>query len=74
MRAVMYDNPSETAAVASRTLGAPLATRAAARVAASRVLRTVSGRRYVYWEVATAYGQRYDVKSFTLTARYKLWV
>lgn len=70
---MLYDNPSETAAVASRTLGATLATRAAARVPAAKVLRTVNGRRHVYWEVATAYGQRYDVKSFTLTVRYKVW-
>ena len=70
---MLYDNPSETAAVASRTLGSPLATRAAARVPAAKVLRTVGGRRYVYWEVATAYGQRYDVKGFTIVAHYKVW-
>ena len=71
---MLYDNPSETAAVASRTLGSALATRAAARVSAAKVLRPVGGRRYVYWEVATAYGQHYDVKSFTLTVRYRVWV
>lgn len=70
---MLYDNPTETAAVGQRTLGAALATRAAPRVAAAKVLRTVSGRRYLYWEVATAYAQRYDVKSFTVTVRYRIW-
>lgn len=70
---MLYDNPTETAAVGQRTLGAALATRAAPRVAAAKVLRTVSGRRYLYWEVATANAQRYDVKSFTVTVRYRIW-
>lgn len=71
---MLYDNPTESAAVGQRTLGAPLATRAAPRVAASKVLRNVSGHRYLYWEVATAYAQHYDVKGFIVTVRYREWV
>ena len=34
--------------------------------------RTMDDQRWIGWAVSTAYGQRYDVKSFTVTLTYSV--
>lgn len=73
--ALVYEPASATADPAavvrlSRTVGS----HAGDRVAASKVVRSASGKKWVHWDAGTASFNHYDVKSFTLTVRYKVWV
>lgn len=39
-------------------------------VTATKVVREIDGRRWVYWQVGLTDGSRYDIKSFTISTSY----
>jgi len=56
--------------VDEKVLGSRIGTHAGARRSTSGM---VDSGRWLAWGAATAYGNRYDVKSFTVTVRYFVW-
>lgn len=70
---LVYENAANSDAAAVERLGATLGTHAGPLVTASKVLRSVSGRKFVYWNAGTASFNHYDVKTFTVVVHYKIW-
>jgi hypothetical protein len=56
--------------VSEKVLGSRVGTHAGARRSTSGM---VDSGRWLAWGAATAYGNRYDVKGFTVTVRYFVW-
>lgn len=67
---VMYSRASDDTPVAIRTLGSTLGTHTGATVSESPLLYP---GRTVLWSVGTANFNHYDIKNFTVVARYYAW-
>lgn len=67
--AISYHRASDGEAVNTRTLGGTLGTHTGTSVSPSSLLRG----RTVLWSVGTAKFNHYDIKNFTVVARYYTW-
>ncbi|HJQ04223.1 MAG TPA: hypothetical protein VJ872_02180 [Nocardioides sp.] len=71
---MFYEDPSRNRQVAQAKLGPKVGTWAGPAKAVSTMAKTINGTRYVFWSVGTAARQHYDVKGFTVTVHYQVWV